>query len=126
MYYINYSKTNATVQVGLLVCSRPLLNTFCTHNLIQLRCNHSVKTEWESRRGKMMPTSHYESLSWCVVYTCGVVVTLWLRRGDLEGRRCWGCSSSSRNKRLLFELRVGWGNKCGQEFMNSANNAPGI
>ena len=38
--------------------------------------------------------------------TWGRVVTLWLLLGDLEGRRgC--CSSSSRNRRLLLELRVG-------------------
>lgn len=39
--------------------------------------------------------------------------------------RCWGVSSSSRNKRLLFELRVGCKDKCGQKFMNCADNAKG-
>lgn len=56
-----------------------------------------------------------------LLFTCGVVLTRWLLRGDLDGRRCWGDSSSSRNKRLLFELRVGWKGKRGK-LMNMANN----
>lgn len=106
----NFWNQNRTYEV-LLLC---LPNIFSPYFL------HHPQMQWESRAGQIIPSFHYESLLLSVFFTCGVVETLWLLRGDLEGRRCWGGSSSSRNKRLLFELRVGWKDKRGQEFMNSA------
>ena len=90
-------------------------NVYYVERLYEHDCSSDMTPEGASVPGVWWQDSRRR------VCTCGVVVTLWLLRGDLEAPRCCGCScccccsSSSRKSRLLLELRVGWRDRQGDE-----------